>query len=771
MYKFGKQDLLRYTALTALIPVILGGVAAKADEVDTIVVTGTAFNAELAAPAKASLETRQPETIINRPYIEDFVTPTADYTTLLSIAPSLTGTDPNGPGLSDNGVKPNMRGIPDGSYGMSYDNIPFGDTNGPSHHSASYFPSTTVGSVLVDRGPGNAGTLGAATYGGTIKLFSEPLSDDMHARGLFTYGSFNTRVESANLQTGALFDGAARIMLNAQNTYSDGALTLQDFEQTNFLAKFDFKVGDNWTVTVFGTYNYLEEHLNDNAGSTPAQVAAYGKNFALQDNNPVLSTYNAYAWTTKKSDMDYIRFQGTVLDGLEIDDEMYTYFYTNHTFSSRSTLQTAADIAANTTQGQGGKLAPIVGGVAQPNDVPGYYKLNQYRVWGNILRLTKDYDFGAVKGEVRAGLWYEGADTPRARYDYDITKCTALGIDPFRVGNKAASACQDTSLVATKKAVMLADGPAEFNEHSNWVQYQPFLEVDIEPIDGLTITPGVKYLDWNHKTKSVLEPKLLKPYQASFRTTDVLPFAEAHYKITSSWSVYAQYAEGIYSPDVGVFENATPTRIFPDAQTTTNYQVGTVFYADQFSFDADLYDIEVNNNYSTVDCVTLGGPAGDTCFVNTGHAQYRGVEGEATYAFGGSFMGLSTFVNGSIMSSKSGGLWLQNAPAWTQAAGVIYKAHDWKFSLVEKTVGPQYSDNAQTQAYKLSSYTVVDATIGYALSENIELSANANNLFDSRKIASIKIGDKTVQANQLNSLNQLFFQAPRSVLGTMKIRW
>ena len=125
-----------------------------------MVVTGTAFDPDT-APAKSSLETMEPQTIINKSYIEDSVAETADYTTILAIAPSMTGTDINGPGLSDGGVKNTLRGLPDGNFGMHYDGIPFGDTNGPTHHSESYFPGPTIGSIDVDRGPGNAGNMGA----------------------------------------------------------------------------------------------------------------------------------------------------------------------------------------------------------------------------------------------------------------------------------------------------------------------------------------------------------------------------------------------------------------------------------------------------------------------------------------------------------------------------------------------------------------------------------------------------------------------------------
>src|SRR5258708_31041 len=145
-----------------------------AGEVETVVVTGTAFDPET-APAKSSLDTTEPQTIISKSYIEDSVAATGTYTSILAIAPSMTGTDLNGPGLSDGGVKNPLRGLPDGNSGINFDGIPFGDTNGPTHHSQSYFPASAIGSVVVDRGPGNAGNMGPSTYGGTVSLFSEEL--------------------------------------------------------------------------------------------------------------------------------------------------------------------------------------------------------------------------------------------------------------------------------------------------------------------------------------------------------------------------------------------------------------------------------------------------------------------------------------------------------------------------------------------------------------------------------------------------------------------
>ena len=182
-----------------------------------------------AAPAKSSLNTMEPETIINRSYIENFMPPQADYVTILSIVPSMTGGDPNGPGLSDGGAKNTLRGLPDGNFSMQYDDIPFGDTNGPTHHNISYFPATTIGSINVDRGPGNAGNLGANTYGGTVKLFSEVLGDDPTAKGFVSYGSFDTWIANANAQSGEMDIAGteAKGLFNIQHLESQGALSLQ----------------------------------------------------------------------------------------------------------------------------------------------------------------------------------------------------------------------------------------------------------------------------------------------------------------------------------------------------------------------------------------------------------------------------------------------------------------------------------------------------------------------------------------------------------------
>ena len=63
---------------------------------------------------------------------------------------------------------------------------------------------------------------------------------------------------------------------------------------------------------MFGSYNGLFQQLEDNAGSTAAQINTYGKKFALQIDNPKAGTYAPYNHVHKKTDLDYLRLHQAI---------------------------------------------------------------------------------------------------------------------------------------------------------------------------------------------------------------------------------------------------------------------------------------------------------------------------------------------------------------------------------------------------------------------------------------------------------------------------
>jgi iron complex outermembrane receptor protein len=124
--------------------------------------------AAVAAPSQGSLTARSAQSLISNEYIRNYTSPVSDYSQVLQMAPGTFSVSANGPGLGD--TKTFFRGFKDGYYSMTFDGVPFNDTNDPTHHSWVFFPAQTIGSTVFDRSPGSASSIGPSTYGGSVNF-------------------------------------------------------------------------------------------------------------------------------------------------------------------------------------------------------------------------------------------------------------------------------------------------------------------------------------------------------------------------------------------------------------------------------------------------------------------------------------------------------------------------------------------------------------------------------------------------------------------------
>jgi iron complex outermembrane receptor protein len=152
----------------------------------------------------------EPQSVISAQTINNQIAPTADYATIANIAPSIVNVETEGPGLSESKML-SMRGFQDGQYNVTYDGIPFGDANGQTHHTTSYFPAKVLGGEVIDRGPGTAADIGENTFGGTIGLLSKDPRPDEATVLTVSDGSWNTFLGNLEVNTGILpqLDGAS----------------------------------------------------------------------------------------------------------------------------------------------------------------------------------------------------------------------------------------------------------------------------------------------------------------------------------------------------------------------------------------------------------------------------------------------------------------------------------------------------------------------------------------------------------------------------------
>lgn len=673
-----------------------------------IVTTNAASNR---APVQASLSATQPQSIITATFIEQSVTPLADYNAVSRIAPSIAGgVSPNGPGLGE--TKVTLRGFQDGEYNMTYDGIPFGDTNDPTHHSTSYFPARIIGGMIVERGPGNAGNLGQATFGGSVNLFSKELSGDFAFSPYASYASWNTLMKGFQVDSGQISSwGDAAFMFNASRLSTDGYLTYNAVSEENYQFKFRKTIFDKTVLTVFSTYNTITSYTPDKSGVTLNQVAQFGKNYSL-NNDPASQNYWGYNFNHKTTDFDYIRLD-TELAGWKLNDTLYTYAYTNDTYSG----QDASGATANGTKA----------GPKGNTNVPGYNKLNQYRVKGNILRAENT--FGELTA--RGGLWYEVSASNRHTYDLDWT----LG----KPNPKEASAPFDVS----------------YDQRSSWKQYQPFAEFEWKAADALNITPGIKYLHFTREVDALVNQGTRIPTKAQNTFTSTLPFLTMNYRVNQENAVYAQYAKGFLVPPLSVFYVNNPSLSTPQPQTSTNYQLGWVHQSGRFTADADIYQIDFNNKLAST------GTGNDLIYYNQGGVTYKGAEGSVTWYAG---EGFSLHANGSVNSAKSKTtqLTIAKVPENTAAVGVLYKANGAFGSVILKNTGAQYAADGEPAAYKIPAYKTVDLTAGYRWNrigpvvKNIKAQIGINNILNKQDILSISASSKGSQFDQYT------FAPPRS---------
>jgi iron complex outermembrane receptor protein len=725
-------------------------------EGSAIVVTATAAN-EI-APVTASLQATQPQAIVSRSFIEDSLPATTDFNAIALISPSVSnygGT--NGPGLSES--KAQIRGFQDGEYNITYDGVPFGDTNDPTHHSNTFFPSNTIETLVVDRGPGNASQLGQATFGGNINMFSRETRPDMGAELKGSYGTWNTYLLRAVLQSGkvaALND--SEFMLNAQHIKSDGARSYSPFKADNIFGKAVIPIGPDVKLTVLGMYNENKFNQPDKDGATPLQVAAFGKNFSL-NNDPTSQTYYGYNHTHKTTDFELVKLEANMAPGATLDNRAYTYSYDNETLSGSdvtlfatapaATIASANLVVINPTNPFTGAGTKVVG-------VPGYTKTNKYRVMGDIVKTKIDFGFGTIT----TGAWFEHSHTYRQQRDVDLV----TGMPNY---------AEKTVTDPITKATLPTPANIKFDQHSQINHVEEFVELELRPIAGLSITPGFKHVDFTRKISADFNQTTRIPQKLSNSYNANLPFATINYAVNSQLSVYGQYARGFLIPSLSVLYVANPGLSSVAPERSTNYQAGVVYHGSHLSIDADAYLIKFKNKFNSFVSPV---PGEGTVFINLGAVTYKGLEGQITYAFPGGF---AVFANASRNYAKTDNAGaphtqVANAPLSTAAAGLLYKHGPIRASLIDKYTGPQYAAEGEPAAYRLSAYNSADLSLSYDFGI-ARVGIMVNDLLDSTKVTNINAGKTTTVTLPTGpftyNTDQYFYQPGRSVTGEITVKF
>ncbi len=686
-----------------LIPADLGSVtvAGTGNRTDQQVgVSGPPTTAAQFAPSRPALDQTQPTSTISAETIQKTNVPIADYDDIVTLTPSAMNINPAGPGLQQD-FGQSIRGLQYTEFSTLFDGIQIpGFPYNLSPQTGIYFLGRDFGSVTVNRGPGNASAVGNATFGGYLDLRSPVLTAAALVNPYATFGSFGTKFYGIEGQTGALpqLDGG-RMMLDVTREEARGADTGIGTERRNLLFKWDQPVGPSTVVTLF--VNADNTDTKTPYGTSLANIDRYGRNYSL-NSDPTSQTSSDYNRDNYTTDFEYLGVRSDLGNGWTIDNKLYTTAYYQRDRHGMDPGGTAPNLSG-----------PIyLNGVATnvTNDVPGFANQNDFRDYGDVLRLTKDVFFG----QLRIGVWADGQNFTTNTYAVDFSRRAV--------------------------AYTLAPGASPYTAlyHSTLTTVQPYAEFSWTPLPNVTLDGGVKY---SAVTRTLTGPVGLTDSATNDHAAynRALPAFSANWRIRKDLSVYAQAGEGYLTPQLNLFSTTNVASVQPS--TTWSYQVGTVYQRSWLSLGADLYDIDFNN-------VIVGNTVGTiTTFANQGAASFRGVELEATVRLG---HGFAVYANGTLNDSAytTNGNNLAQTPRRTAAAALLYdrgrvlREGDEVFAnLIAKSVSPQYGVDTQTPGisdqFPIKSYNQVDLNLGYVLpayGHRIKVSMNASNLFDHRAL-------------------------------------
>jgi iron complex outermembrane recepter protein len=735
-------------------------VGAVEENVEVQAIAGTSIAGQHAL-SQGSLDTVAAKSQISGEFIRQFTPPTTDYSEIIQIAPGTFSYNSNGIGLGQGTIF--FRGFPDGDYDITWDGIPFEDTNTPTHHSWAFFPGVWIGGVDFDRSPGTASTIGPSTFGGSINLLSRDVPAEQSIQPSFSYGSFNTMLIDGQYNTGFFGPGKKiGLTVDVHRLTSDGFETYNDQNRDAGAIKVLYKLSDRTVITGFSGVIKLFANTPNNPPYR-AQVNTYGWNYLLQFNDPTSAFYQKYNTYNVPTDFEYVGVRSGLGHGWMLDAKPYTYSYDNAQYYANDNPNNATGLASGST-----------GWITQPNcSTPVKHKtytalpcaidkLNSYRKYGETATASQASKYGVF----RAGLWYEWAATNRFQF-------------PSNPLNH-----QDQTL-------------PNFHENFWTNSYNPFIEYEWHTTKKLTITAGYKYAFYTMALKQYADDgKIVGDLggKASVSSSggfgSNLPSAEANYRLTNIWSAYGQFGKGSEIPPSATFDVAgggAEVSQLPKPTETTTYQGGTVLKLSRMTLDADYYRVKFQNNYIALAVgQNPNNPAYDLNEYFLGPDSItNGFEAETNASLG---YGFNVYANGTVGKATytgagvPSGLNVADTPGYTQSLAVTYQAHGWDLGLIEKRVGSHYDDNGtfHNQVYD-APYNNVNLFFNYTIRNHSmfnqsKLSFSVNNLFNDDNIldvvasnSAVPVGTSTYFATTASSpLDLLSLTAGRSFMVSFK---
>lgn len=726
-------------------------------------------------------ETRQVQEITSR----DIVTLTPGTNPLKAIEklPSVNFQSADPFGNYEWSQRVTIRSFNQNQLGFTFDGIPLGDMSYGNHnglHITRAISSENIGSVRVSQGAGSLGTQSTGNLGGTVETFSMDPADGFKGQGNLTYGSDETWRGFGRLNMGSTdgIRGYVSYAYGSTDKYKGNGT--QDQHMGN--AKVIIPIGD---AKIDGWLSYSDRREQDYQDMSKSMLNRLGYKW---DN-----TYSDYARAVQYADIannidNVNNSTGAAggdglsdITGLAPSNPAAGSVFPGNVTSVDDAYYDAAGLRKDWL-GAIGFSTPL--GEKASFKLKGYYHNNSgMGLWGTpytpsptgapISIRTTEYDmdrigvFGSVDAtlgiqNISVGGWYENNEFHQARRFYALKSRTEAGVS-FRDYPKNPFFTQ-----------------WEFDFTTDTIQYYVSDKIDL---GKLTINLGWKGFKVTNEADAVVQAT----------------FPEGKIKAEDWFQPHAGFAYEL-SPEMEAFGGFTQaTKAFASATTTGPFstnQVGFDAIKDDLKPEAsDTYEIGLRYNNATFNgtigaylvnfrnrllAVQVGSPIQGlaSALQNVGNVRAAGFEAAGDLRLGsgfgiyGSYSYTDATYRDNVYNSSDGtliadikGKTVVDSPKHMLRGEVNYDQ-----GPIFGRIGANYMSKryySYTNDASVASRVIFDASIGYRVTENIELQINATNIFDKKYVGTIGSGG-FVNSDASGTAQTLLVGAPQQFFATIK---
>ena len=657
-----------------------------------------------------------------------------------------------------------IRSFNQNQLGFNFDGIPLGDMTYGNHnglHVSRVISPENIGSVRVTQGAGALGTQSTNNLGGTVETFSMDPLDRLGGQVNATYGSDNTMRGFVRLNAGSAdgprgyvsygygstdkYRGVGKQdqhMVNAKVVVPLGEATLDGWFSYSDRREQDYqdmsldmlkRLGYGWD-NIAGDYALAIQlaDIGNNRGDTGAPVsnAAAGTVYPGQ----ITSVDDAYldASGLRKDTVAAIGFKSPLGEGLDM--AVRGYYHHN--------------------RGMGLWATPYV---PSPNGVPISIRTTEYKIDRTGLFGKINWDSGI--NSLSVGGWYETNDFNQARRFYGLESRTTPGRS-FR------------------------EYPAnpfftqwEFDFATETLQY--FVEDRID-LGDLKVNFGWKGFKVSNEATAVV--------RASFPEgkIDVTDWFQPHFGLNLSMGGNAEVFAG-YTQATRAFASATTTGPFSTNQTgfdsirntlkpetSETYEFGARYNSPAFNGVAGIYLVNFNDRL----LAAASGPSivgSPSVLQNVGSVRSVGFEAVGDLKLGGGFGLFASYsytdatyrddvynLSGSLLAA------IKDKSVVDSPKHMLRGELTYDNGMLFGRIGANYMSKryfTYTNDQSVPGRTVVDASIGYRLTDRIELQLNATNLLDEQYLGTINSGGTGNSGDR----QTLLVAAPQQFFATVKV--